>query len=234
MNSDPWDGWGVMRQCVARPLLHVISGNLRTSNRWRNYDEWARFVAQEDGAAVRRNCPVPSGAPMSPLPEGPFCPQCDNPITYAGNGRRRTYCSTRCRQASHRASRRAQEQTERIHRIHVDLASTVHVMGKLLGEMAAELEALSGQTADMDSPTTRWEGKTADLADRMKWAADKVMQLAREHKALITGQGNPESAKTAASQYTNPAPCGDDRDPAIGQPCARPQTLPDETADPVG
>ncbi|MEO3788546.1 hypothetical protein ABGB12_34915 [Actinocorallia sp. B10E7] len=103
-----------------------------------------------------------------------------------------------------------------------------------MGELIEEIEALSGQTPGSDSSAPGRERKTADLVDKVMWAADKVLQLAREHKGLVTSQGDPKSVKTVASQYTNPDPCDDDRDSATGQPYARPQTLPDGTADPDG
>ncbi|MER6175676.1 hypothetical protein [Streptosporangium sp. NPDC001681] len=124
---------------------------------------------------------------MSKILPGPACPVCANPITPARTGRPARYCSTPCRQAAHRARRRAEATLQQAAWQRRQLARDI----ERLAVVAAELVEAEHRLVDVDQangetsidPATGWEAHLAELATNVSRLASTIAGTARGHAA---------------------------------------------------
>ncbi|MEO3860991.1 hypothetical protein [Acrocarpospora sp. B8E8] len=110
------------------------------------------------------------------------CPVCQAAIIAAATGRPARYCGTPCRQAAHRARRRAQEAAGNLRwtrdRIRGDLARVAKLLSRL--EESVQAGLIDGQ-----ADATGWEQGVDDLARHLAGVAAGLGSAAREHRRTV-------------------------------------------------
>ncbi|MFB9681690.1 hypothetical protein [Streptosporangium vulgare] len=126
---------------------------------------------------------------MSAAAPGPACPVCGSPIASARTGRPARYCGTPCRQAAHRATRRAEAALQQAAWQRRQLTRTVERLAVVAAELVeAEhrlLDVDQGDGEDVDQaaaePVTGWEAHLAELATTLARLASSAAGTARGH-----------------------------------------------------
>ncbi|NAS27476.1 hypothetical protein GT755_38145 [Herbidospora sp. NEAU-GS84] len=126
----------------------------------------------------------------TPAAQARQCPVCRASITAATTGRPARYCGTPCRQAAHRARRRAAEAARAVdwtrQRLAADLDRIRQLTDKLAaaGTAALESAALNEDSVDgqaLPGIATGWETGLADLARHAARVLHGIESAAREH-----------------------------------------------------
>ncbi|MEU4704771.1 hypothetical protein [Nonomuraea dietziae] len=118
---------------------------------------------------------------------GLTCPVCGARIEQARTGRPARYCGTPCRQAAHRARRRAVEAARHAAwlrgRLAADLARAQEFAAELAAALATIPSGVDGDQADIE-PSTGWENELGELAHRLTRLATSISGGVREHQAV--------------------------------------------------